>query len=239
MACERGLVPCERGRSPAAARSASRAPPAEGRSFWRGCSSLWRVARSRTRSGDVVRGPRRGRSTAERCESRRVPSPPASLDAPCLPDAFAGLAGRRGPSAPSARLLVASRPAPPAAGLPRSWPADPPDGRGLRAGAFELLPTPEAVRPAFVPPLGPPPARPFRPSRSVFGLPPPGRPPLALRPCGVPRPSATQTNLQHLATTQYPDKRRGPLDLIGSDPLQACPAASYSPTRSPAQYHRR
>ena len=38
---------------------------------------------------------------------------------------------------------------------------------------------------------------------------------------------------------QYPDKRRGPLNLIGSDPLQACPAVSYSPTRSPAQYHRR
>jgi hypothetical protein len=50
--------------------------------------------------------------------------------------------------------------------------------------------------------------------------------------------SLSHTNLQHLPP-QYPDKRRGPLDHIGSDPLQTCPAASYSPTRSPAQYHRR
>ena len=70
----------------------------------------------------------------------------------------------------------------------------------------------------------------FRPAKSS------GFPPLAPWPLGVPGPSATLTNLQ---TQDYPDKRRGPLDHIGSDPLQTCPAASYSPTRSPAQYHRR
>ena len=69
------------------------------------------------------------------------------------------------------------------------------------------------------------------PPREVFGF-----PPLAPLPPGVSGPSATLTNLQ---TQDYPDKRRGPLDHIGSDPLQTCPAASYSPTRSPAQYHRR
>ena len=42
-----------------------------------------------------------------------------------------------------------------------------------------------------------------------------------------------------LDSAHGPDKRRGPLNHVGSDPLQACPAASYSPTRSPAQYHRR
>jgi hypothetical protein len=51
-------------------------------------------------------------------------------------------------------------------------------------------------------------------------------------------PQPRKPNLQRLPQ-QYPGKRRGPLNLIGSDPLQACPAASYSPTRSPTQYHRR
>jgi len=38
-------------------------------------------------------------------------------------------------------------------------------------------------------------------------------------------------------TTQASEEGRS--TVSGSDPLQACPAASYSPTRSPAQYHRR
>jgi hypothetical protein len=38
-------------------------------------------------------------------------------------------------------------------------------------------------------------------------------------------------------TTQTSEEGRS--TVSGSDPLQACPAASYSPTRSPAQYHRR
>ena len=108
------------------------------------------------------------------------------------------------------------RPAPAVARGP-AGPGRPRTPRGLRG-----LRAPEAARPVFAIPRPPP-------------VPPP---PLDPRPLGVPRPSATQTNLQHLPP-QYPDKRRGPLDLIGSDPLQACPAASYSPTRSPAQYHRR
>src|SRR4029077_21130316 len=44
-----------------------------------------------------------------------------------------------------------------------------------------------------------------------------GSPPLAPWPLGVPGPSATLTNLQ---LQHYPDKRRGPLNHIGSDPLQ-------------------
>jgi hypothetical protein len=65
-----------------------------------------------------------------------------------------------------------------------------------------------------------------------------GRRRLPLVPWAFRVPQPRQPTFQPLPP-QYPDKRRGPLDLIGSDPLQACPAASYSPTRSPAQYHRR
>ena len=52
----------------------------------------------------------------------------------------------------------------------------------------------------------------------------------------VPQPRQPTSNVCPL---QYPDKRRGSLNHNGSDPLQACPATSYSPTRSPSQYHRR
>jgi hypothetical protein len=178
-------------RGPLAARLAVRAPPVEGRSVRRGCSSPRWVARPRACSGDDVRSPRRGRSAADRCESRRVPSRPAPRDVPGCVGAFAGLAVRRGPSAPSARRLLASCPAPPASGLPRPWPADPPDGRCLLPGVLGLLPAPEAVRPAFA-------------------APPPARPPLAPLPRGVPRLSATQTNLQHLChnSTQTSEEGR-------------------------------
>lgn len=41
------------------------------------------------------------------------------------------------------------------------------------------------------------------------------------------------------ATTVPRQTKRAARPHMGSDPLQVCPAASYSPTRSPAQYHRR
>ena len=69
--------------------------------------------------------------------------------------------------------------------------------------------------------------RPSKPSGSRYLLP-------GSSASRIPRPRSSTSSYQH-----YPDKRRGPLDHIGSDPLQTCPAASYSPTRSPAQYHRR
>ena len=167
----------------------------------------------RARSGEDVRVVRRG------------PSP-------------LGVRGaRRGPS-----LVAPSRPAP--VRPVRGCCPERPDADRPRL-VDPLVPADLGLFPEFLAPvpeefLAPVPVV----ARDVFGIPLPARPPLLRppplvpRPLGVPRPSATLTNLQHLPP-QYPDKRRGSLDHIGSDPLQACPAASYSPTRSPAQYHRR
>ena len=119
---------------------------------------------------------------------------------------------------PLADVRLPSRGPSPAAGRGARRVPSPVPAAGLRPGWRWPYPL---LAPAGLPP------------REVFGF-----PPLAPRPLGVSRPSATPTNLQHLPPP-YPDKRRGPLDLIGSDPLHVCPAASYSPTRSPAQYHRR
>jgi hypothetical protein len=216
-----------RGRSPALWRGRSPA-------LWRGPSvALWRgpsVAGGREArrglSADGIRGGRREPSPGS-------PSRPASP--PLVP---AWRPGRPVRVSCPARLVRASCPARLDAGRPRPWLAGPlvprllfadplvPVGQAPLLGAFAV---PEGVRAVF----------------GVLGIPPPLRPPppLASGPLGVLRPSATPTNLQHLPTTVFhakvPDKRRGPLDLIGSDPLQTCPAASYSPTRSPTQYHRR
>ena len=161
----------------------------------------------------------RARSRGDVRVVRRGPSPPAVRGA------------RRGPSPVVLSLPVPARPlrgcclARPDAGRPRPWLVD------------LLVPADVGLLPGFPVPVP-------EEARDVFGIPPPARPPLlrppplVSRPLGAPRPSATPTNLQHLPP-RYPDKRRGPLDHIGSDPLQSCPAASYSPTRSPAQYHRR
>jgi hypothetical protein len=117
---------------------------------------------------------------------------------------------------PLADVRLPSRGPSPAAGRDARRVPSPVRAAGLRPGWPRPYPL---LAPAVLPP------------REAFGF-----PPLAPLPLGVPGPSATLTNLQ---TQDYPDKRRGPLDHIGSDPLQTCPAASYSPTRSPAQYHRR
>jgi hypothetical protein len=203
------------------------------------------------RSGEDVRGVRRGPSPPGVRGARRWPSPPGVRGARRWPSPPGVLGARRWPSPPGVRgarapsPVALSRPAPgrpvrgccrarpvrgccpaePDAGRPRPRLVDPlvPADLGLFPGC--PMPFPEVVREAFGTPL------PERPPLLRA-------PPLAPRSLGAPRPSATATNLQHLPP-QYPDKRRGPLDHIGSDPLQACPAASYSPTRSPAQYHRR
>jgi hypothetical protein len=210
----------------------------------RGPSAGVRLAVRRGPSDAAGRAVRRVPSPAEERLAVRVPASPRDAVRPCARSPGDVLVVRRGPSAAGVRgarralspvapsrpvlprPLRGSGPERPDAERPRLWLADPlvPAGRGLLPGFLAPWPVPEVARAVFgVPSPAPPLLRP---------------PPLVPRPLGVPRPSATLTNLQHLPP-QYPDKRRGPLNLIGSDPLQACPAASYSPTRSPAQYHRR
>ena len=187
----------------------------------------------RVSSEAADRTARRAPSTAGERDVRRVSLPPRVVVDPRARSGEEVRVVRRGPSLAGVRGLRRA----PSLGAPSrpvcgSWPrptavrprpelpeALVPVGRGLLRGVFDV---PAAARAVFGTPR-PPPVRP---------------PPLAPRPLGVSRPSATPTNLQHLPPP-YPDKRRGPLDLIGSDPLHVCPAASYSPTRSPAQYHRR
>ena len=143
------------------------------------------------------------------------------------PCAGVRLAVRKPPLAevlpPLADVRLPWRSPSPAAGRDARRVPSPVRAAGLRPGSARpcplLAPAVLLLAPAVLPP------------REAFGF-----PPLAPLPLGVPGPSATLTNLQ---TQDYPDKRRGPLNHIGSDPLQTCPAASYSPTRSPAQYHRR
>ena len=161
-----------------------------------------------------VRPLSRGPSPAAARDVRRVPSPvrAAGLRRAWFPSGRAPLAAGVRALPPAGFLVVARGPSADETGFPR-----PP----VRRTPPPTVPV-RRLRPAPPAPLAP---------RGVFGF-----PPLAPLPLGVPGPSATLTNLQ---PQHYPDKRRGPLNHIGSDPLQTCPAASYSPTRSPAQYHRR
>jgi hypothetical protein len=123
---------------------------------------------------------------------------------------------RRGPSAEELRgaeprgapprLVRPSWPAPPAAGLPRPWPAEPKPADPLAPPVRPALPRVMPERPLAEP--------------EVRGLvvrelgdlvarepPPPARPPLVPRPCGDPVPSATLTNL-HLHDTQTNEEGR-------------------------------
>jgi hypothetical protein len=222
--------------SGAAGRAGRRAPSlAAGRDARRVPSPPRAVVSPLARSGDDVRVVRRGPPSAGVRGARRAPSGAAPsrpvlsrpvLSRPVLSRPVVSWPARSRPvprRSPPPRPVRCSCPARPAAVRPRPYAVVPlvppvPVGRG-RLGLFAV---PDVVRAVFGMPR-PPPVRPLPP---------------APRPLGVPRSSATPTNLQH-PLPQYPDKRRGPLDHIGSDPLQACPAASYSPTRSPAQYHRR
>jgi hypothetical protein len=226
-----------------------RRPPslAGGRDVRRVPPSPRAAVSARVRSGEDVRVVRRGPSPPEVRGGRRWPSPSDVRGARRWPSPLGVRGARRWPSPLGVRgarvpsPVALSRPAParpvrgccpaePDAGRPRPRLVDPLVPADLGLADLGLLPGFSAPFPEV--------------ARGAFGVPLPARPPLlralppAPRSLGVPRPSATATNLQHLPP-QYPDKRRGPLDHIGSDPLQACPAASYSPTRSPAQYHRR
>ena len=172
---ERGPSPRARGPSPRERDPSPReraAPAAERGAVARDLSATGPVARPRTWSGDDVRGRRRGPSEAD-VRARRGPSSAAPRDVTGRTGAFAGVAERRGPSpAPPARPLPVSWPAPRGAGLPRPRLVGSPDGRGLLPEVLVLFWAPGAVL-------------------EVFGARPPGRPPLALPPCGVPCPSAT------------------------------------------------
>ena len=159
-------------------------------------------------------------STLARGPGRCPGRPARSISGRCpgaTPGAVARCAIAAGAAATGARFLPGAsggRPAPAVA-------ADPlvPAGRGL-LGVLGVFAAPAVARPVFG----------YRGRRRYDRR----RLPLGSSAFRVLRPRSSTSSLQH-----YPDKRRGPLNHIGSDPLQACPAASYSPTRSPAQYHRR
>jgi hypothetical protein len=123
-----------------------------------------------------------------------VRKPPLADVRPPLADVRPPLADVR---PPLGDVRPPSRGPSPAAGRAARRVPSPVRAAGLRPGWPRPYPL---LAPAVLPP------------REVFGF-----PPLAPLPLGVPGPSATLTNLQ---TQDYPDKRRGPLDHIGSDPLQ-------------------
>ena len=227
---------------------------------WADCERVVRRAPSLAGGRDVRRvspSPRaavsaRARSGEDARVVRRGPSPPGVRGARRWPSPLGVRGPRRWPSPPDVRgarvpsPVALSRPAP-ARPVRGCCPAEPDAGRPRPRLVDPLVPADFGLADFGLADLGLLPGIPApfpEVARGAFGVPLPVRPPLlralppAPRSLGVPRPSATATNLQHLPP-QYPDKRRGPLDHIGSDPLQACPAASYSPTRSPAQYHRR
>jgi hypothetical protein len=216
-----------------------RAPSlADGRDVRRVPPSSRAAVSVRARSGEDARLVRRGPSPSGVRGARRWPSP-LGVRAPRRWPSPPDVRGARVPSPVALSRPAPARPARPARGC---CPAEPDAGRPRPRLVDALVPADLGLAdlgllpgfPASFPEV----------ARGAVGVPRPARPPLlralppAPRSLGVPRPSATATNLQHLPP-QYPDKRREPLDHIGSDPLQACPAASYSPTRSPAQYHRR
>jgi hypothetical protein len=202
---------------------------------------------ARARSGEDVRVVRRVPSPLGVRGARRWPSPLGVRGARRWPSPLGVRGARRWPSPPDVRGAPVPSPAAPSRPAPARpvrgcCPAEPDAGRPRPRFVDPLVPADLGLAdlgflPGFPAPFP-------EVARGAFGVPLPAWPPLlralppAPRSLGVPRPSATATNLQHLPP-QYPDKQRGPLDHIGSDPLQACPAASYSPTRSPAQYHRR
>ena len=193
-----------------------------------------RVERSPEPVGGLPRVPlgrgapeRRGLSPERAAGSRRsaeAPRPRSSRRSPRRSSSF-----QRSPGARLSRSVYRRVP-PPVREAPESrepvrrgpsWPPRP---------AFPVrVVLPDRLVPRAPPEEGRPPVLGLAP-RGAFLSPPPPLP-------DVPGPSDTLTYLQH---QHYPDiAKRAARPLGGAALFVACPAASYSPTRSPSQYHRR